>query len=188
MARSLYIGPGGTTFDEPVVMRCGDLSANAPSGLKDAQRYEAPMDFKGTVTTAAATVLGTGTLATFLFDATASNTNSNRCPKGCKIVLTYIEVVFTGTAWTVGTDIRISDTNASPVDFVTITAAAAIANQVAFGPGNVLGTATSGITWGLACNPSIGATLEKGLVLRATGTFTGGSAITAYVEGYFLKV
>ena len=159
--------------------------ASAQVGDTD-NRYEDILEFMGTVSVPAATVVGTGTLITLLADAgPSSGAIPKRVPKGYKVCIEDIQVLFSGTAWTGGTDIRISDTSAGPVDFLTLTAAAATAATFYRAPFN--GT-VAGVTMGAALTSNSGGSLDKGLVVRATGTFTAGTPITLWVRGYFVKV
>jgi hypothetical protein len=96
-------------------------------------------------------------------------------PQGCRCYVTDVQFCFNGTAFATATDIRISDTNGTPVDFATV----AIANTSSYqrlGGANV--TAGAGI--------ATGGTLSKGLQIRKTGSnATGGHAFTVVVRGFF---
>lgn len=99
----------------------------------------------------------------------------SQVPRGCRVYVTDVEFKFNGTAFATSTDIRISDTAATPVDFATV----AIANTGSFqrlGGANV--TAGAGI--------ANGGTVGRGLRIRQTGTAaTAGHAFRVYVRGYF---
>ncbi len=163
------------------------VGAQASAQIGDTDnRYEDILEFMGTVTVPAATVLGTGTLLTLLADAgPLSGAIPKRVPKGYKVCVEDIQVLFSGTAWTLGTDLRISDTSAGPVDFLTIAASAATAGVFYRAPFN---GAIAGVTLGGALTSNSGGAVDKGLVIRATGTFTAGSAFTVWIRGYFVKV
>lgn len=111
----------------------GDGSAKQGTGVfsDTANPQEDFLFFSGSITVPAATVLGTGTLATLLTAAGPSLGNAGRrCPKGYKFCLTNVQIKFSGaTVWAAGTDLRLSDSS-STVDFLTLLPAASAAGYV----------------------------------------------------------
>jgi len=140
------------------------------------------VSFQGAFIIPAATVLGTGTLVNLLAPAGPNNPSNRRCPKGYLPVIEEFRLAL-GTAWTGGTDLRLSDSS-STIDFVTITAAALTLNVVYRLPQSA---AIWGVSYASALTAMTGGTIENGLIIRATGTFTVGAAISGWVKGYFRK-
>lgn len=162
-----------------------DAVVNPATGVANSNwRYGNVIPFRGRVSVP----IGSGTLARLFNAAGNPGTNEVRCPKGYKPFVTYALFVVNGaTAWTGGTDIRLSDDAGSPVDWVTITAAALTGNTTISVP---FGGTVTGVTQNAAVLDPVngGLTTERGLVVRATGTFSAGSTIGLYVEGFYAKV
>lgn len=90
-------------------------------------------------------------------------------------ILTPVDLllVFNGT-FTTATDIRLSDTNGTPVDILTLAIAGATANT------RIGNTSTSNITWGAGFLAAL--TAHKGIQIRKTGSnAAGGTSISGYV-------
>lgn len=105
-------------------------------------------------------------------------------PPGYKLYLTDYQIRWGGTAFTTATDVRISDTNSTPVDFVTVTVANTGSNNIhRLSP---TGVTQTGVTQGAGIVNRGGGTSGKGLQIRTTGsTPAAGSAFSVYVRGYF---
>jgi hypothetical protein len=161
-----------------------DAVVDPVSGVANANyRQGNVIPFSGVATVA----FGSGTLARFMNPAGSPGTNEVRVPKGYKAFITYaLFVVKGGSAWAGGTDIRISDDNGTPVDWVTIATSALTANAVISTPLTTL----AGVTQNTAAMAPVtgGFTAERGLVVRATGTFTAGSNIEVFIEGFYRRV
>lgn len=170
-----------TTVHIPV----GVLAAASAQGSDWDTRNEPVIEFGGTVTVPAATVLGTGTLLTLLLAAGPnSGAVSRRCPKGYKLVIEDILVTFSATGWTGGVDLRISDSTFLN-DFLIIATAGATAGASYRAPFN--GTIVN-VTQSTSLLNRSGATFENGLIIRTNGTFTAGTAFTVGIRGYATKV
>lgn len=104
--------------------------------------------------------------------------NDSDVPSGYKLYVTELTIRWGATAFATATDVRVSDTNSTPVDFVTVLVA------------NTTGVTSwpideTGVTWGSALNSRTGATAGKGLRVRTTGsTPTSGSSFIVTVKGY----
>lgn len=162
-----------------------DAVVNPTTGVANSNwRYGNLIPFRGVATAA----FGTGTLARFTNPAGNPGSNEVRVPKGYKAYITYVLFVVNGaTAWASGTDVRISDDAGSPVDWVTVATAALTGNAVISVP---FGGTVTGVTQTAATIAPVtgGLTSERGIVVRATGTFTAGSNLEVYIEGFYRKV
>ncbi len=106
-------------------------------------------------------------------------------PRNCKCYIRDYQIRWGGVAFATATDIRLSDTNAAPVDFVTVL----IANTVnIFHRLSASVVAMVGVTQGAALTSQAtdGGTVGKGLQIRSTGAApTAGSTFRVTVSGYF---
>lgn len=99
-------------------------------------------------------------------------------PTGLKCYITEYVIRFGSTAF--AANVKISDSNSTPVDFVTVLAANTTGYYC-----NTCGTLPTGLTQEAALTANSGGTASKGLVLRSASTQSLGSAGSVYIRGYF---
>lgn len=108
-------------------------------------------------------------------------------PRNCKCFIRDYEIRWGGSAFATATDVRLSDTNASPVDFVTVLVANTLNALHRLSPTGVTQTGVTQST-ALTSTASDGGTVGKGLQVRTTGsTPTAGSTFRVYVRGFFAE-
>lgn len=103
-------------------------------------------------------------------------------PYGLKVVPTNVVINFDGsTAFTTATDIRVSDTSGTPIDFVTVAIANTTGTKVV-----PVASAPTGVTVGTAMkNLNASGAAGKGLQLRTTGsTPAAGATLYLVIEGF----
>jgi len=106
-------------------------------------------------------------------------------PRNCKVYLRDYQFRWGSTAFATASNIFLSDTNASPVDFVTVTVGAAASAIHRFSP---TGVTQTNVTQGAALiGPADGGTTGKGLQVRTNVAPTLGSTFRVYVRGFFAE-